>query len=202
MSINELKREVLKYYVRAYEEKLISGTSGNASAFSRKKNVMVITPSGVDPADLTESGMVVVSFDGKVLEGAGAPSSEWMMHALIYRAVKEAKAVLHTHSAFAAAFAVAGQAVPELLPETALYLKGGVPVCGYAPAGTFELAKIVSETLKTSTACLMRNHGVAVYGQNPKNAYMRAVCAEETAKICFYAKLLAGGEACMTPQAP
>ena len=121
------------------------------------------------------------------------------MHAEIYRSVKEAEAVLHTHSAFAAAFAVAGKPIPEILPEMTAYLKSGVPVCEYAPAGSLRLAETVAETLKLSPACLMRNHGLTVYGESPYSAYMRAVCAEEAAKIFIFSGLT--GKVEVTPSA-
>ena len=46
--LETMRQEVLRYYCRSYEDRLMAGTSGNASVWSPKLGQMVITPSGVD----------------------------------------------------------------------------------------------------------------------------------------------------------
>ena len=189
MGINEIKKELLKYYTRSYEDGLMAGTSGNASILTADR-MMIITPSGVDYRELTEAHLVVTTLDGEVIDVSYAPSSEWRLHAAIYRNIEGAKAVLHTHSSYATAFAVVGKPIPEILIEMTLFLNGKVPVCGFAPAGTQQLADMAADTLKTSPACLMQNHGVAAYGDDIKTAYLRATYVEDAARIYSHARML------------
>ncbi|MDD2954892.1 MAG: class II aldolase/adducin family protein [Oscillospiraceae bacterium] len=187
MSLNELRQQVLRYYSRAYEDGLMSGTSGNASAFDRASGRMVITPSGVDYRKMTPGDLAVTGLDGKVMEGEMPPSSEWRLHAAIYRECPEAAAVLHTHSCYATAFSVVGKEIPEILIEMSVFTDGAIPVSPFAPAGSEEVALMTAATLKNRHTCLMQNHGVAAWGASMEDAYVRAVYVEDAAKICSYA---------------
>ena len=46
--LKELKQNVLMTAKKAYDEKLMAGTSGNISAYFREKQWIVITPSSYD----------------------------------------------------------------------------------------------------------------------------------------------------------
>ena len=100
-----LRQDVARLYREVCARGLNVGSSGNVSA--RAGLGMIITPSGVrgdtvDPADL-----VRMDFAGGH-EGPLAPSSEWAMHAAIYRADPAARVVVHTHSDAATAWGALG----------------------------------------------------------------------------------------------
>lgn len=187
MDLKGLRHDVLCYYIRSYEEHLMSGTSGNASAFDPESGRMVITPSGVDCRKMSEEDLVVTDLQGNVLEGTHKPSSEWRLHAEIYRAFPEARAVLHTHSCYATAFSVVGKEIPEILIEMTVFTDGAIPVSPFAPAGSEQVAKNTAATLRGRHSCLMQNHGVAAFGSSMEEAYVRAVYVEDAAKICSFA---------------
>lgn len=83
--LRELKQNVLMTAKKAYDEKLMAGTSGNISAYFREKQWIVITPSSYDYSLMAEEDIVVIDLDGNLVEGRHKPSSEWKMHAEIYR---------------------------------------------------------------------------------------------------------------------
>ena len=97
------------YKRQAYQDGLFEGTCGNLSAFDREKGIVVITPSGVSYDRYRPEDMVVIDLEGNVLEGNYAPSSEWIMHTMVYRQKPEVNAIIHTHSPYASAFAVRNQ---------------------------------------------------------------------------------------------
>ena len=122
--LKELKQNVLMTAKKAYDEKLMAGTSGNISAYFREKQWIVITPSSYDYSLMAEEDIVVIDLDGNLVEGRHKPSSEWKMHAEIYRHLSHANAVVHTHSPYASSFAVNHQEIPVVLIEMIPFLKG------------------------------------------------------------------------------
>ena len=114
----EKYREILLAYTKkAYENKLFAGTSGNLSIYDDENDCIYITPSSIPYENMECEDMVVITMDGTVLEGKHQPSSEWKLHANIYKERKEIKAVVHTHSPYATAFAVANMPIPMILVE-------------------------------------------------------------------------------------
>ncbi|HBK09045.1 MAG TPA: class II aldolase [Acetobacteraceae bacterium] len=153
---------------------LIVGSSGNVSA--RLPAGMVITPSGGDPAaDFT---LVDVSMDGVVADGGGIPSSEWALHAAVYRECPDAAFVVHTHADACTALACLGSGLPAFHYMVVRF--GGVDVrCApYVTFGTPALADHAAEAIRGRTACLLGNHGMIVCAGSARAALGRAVLLE------------------------
>jgi len=185
-----MQKEVYKYYCRACEDKLAAGTSGNVSLYAPELGLMAITPSGLYWRDMSPDDVVLMTLDGAAAPGQPAPSSEWRLHAAVYARSPAARAIVHTHSKSAAAFAVCGRAIPEILIEMSVFLDGAVPVAPYAPPGTAELAEKTAEVLARHPACLMRSHGAVAWGESMEQAYLRACYVEDAADIYLRARLL------------
>lgn len=81
----EIKEQLVKTAKKAYREKLMAGTSGNMSIFCKEQGHIIITPSGYDYEIMERKDAVVIDLDGNLIEGIHKPSSEWRMHAEIYR---------------------------------------------------------------------------------------------------------------------
>ena len=103
------KELVAAYAKKGFSEHLFAGTSGNLSMFDPKTGKMYITASGIRYEEMTAEDVMVTDLNGAVLEGRHRPSSEWRMHAAVYRAYPGLGAVVHTHSPYATAFAVQEQ---------------------------------------------------------------------------------------------
>jgi methylthioribulose-1-phosphate dehydratase len=81
-----------------YQRGWALGTSGNFSAVvSRTPLVLTITASGLHKGTLSADQFVRVDANGKLVEGQGQPSAETALHLMVAR-VRQAGAVLHTHS--------------------------------------------------------------------------------------------------------
>lgn len=75
--------------------------SGNVSARTSGGRSFFIIPDGIFPMNrLSLTDIVEVSLDAERFEGRCLPSSEWEMHAEIYRRRPDAGAVVHTHSCY------------------------------------------------------------------------------------------------------
>lgn len=91
---------------------LVFFTFGNVSVADRDKNVFAIKPSGVAYDALTEEKIVVLDFDGNIVEGNLRPSSDTKTHLVLYNNWKNINAIVHTHSTYATAWAQALRDIP------------------------------------------------------------------------------------------
>lgn len=188
-----LKEKVLEHSLLAYKEGLFAGTSGNLSLLDQSRTRIAIKPGSYPYEKMKVDDIVIIdAVSGAVVEGRHKPSSEWRMHAAIYRNVPGSNGVVHTHSPYATALAAAGKAIPLVLIEMLVYIGSDIPLAKYGLPGTEELGDIVAETLKTHNACLMANHGAVAIGQTLEQAHLRATYVEDSAKIYILA-LQAGG---------
>jgi len=185
MTIQQMKQEVCQYAKQSYAEKLFAGTSGNLSLFDNE--VIVITPTSIAYETITPEDMVVIKPDGTILEGKHAPSSEWRMHAAIYRLKSEVHAIIHTHSPFATSFAVNNAIIPAIMIEMVPFLGGDVPLASFALPGTDVLGIEAAKVLSDRYACLLANHGTLAIGDTLARAHTRAIYLEDSAKSCSIA---------------
>jgi L-ribulose-5-phosphate 4-epimerase len=91
---------------------LVLFTFGNVSAADRSLAVFAIKPSGVPYEELTAGKMVIVDFDGHIVEGALRPSSDTKTHAVLYKHWDKIGGISHTHSTYATAWAQAQRDIP------------------------------------------------------------------------------------------
>jgi ribulose-5-phosphate 4-epimerase/fuculose-1-phosphate aldolase len=168
---------------------LVTGTAGNLSVRLEDGTVLV-TPSGVDYATLRADQLVPVGLDGQSLGADLKPSVDTMTHVAIYRARDDVRAVIHTHSLYAAAFSALHRPIPALLTEPAGFLGGAVRVMDYLPPASPELGYQMADGIGQDRAVLMPNHGVMAVGETPLKAFHAAVAVEESAHVAFLAEQL------------
>jgi hypothetical protein len=116
-----LKEEVLAYAKQSYREQLFAGTSGNLSVRDWASGYVVITPGSVAYETMTIDDIMVIDLDGNTVEGKNRPSSEWRLHAAIYREKPDIGAVVHTHSPYATSFAILRERIPFVLLVRVLF---------------------------------------------------------------------------------
>ena len=187
--IDQMRQMVLEYSKQAYEERLFAGTSGNLSVRDPESGLIAITPSSVAYPTMTREDIMLITPAGEIRAGQHKPSSEWRMHAEIYAHRPDVHAVVHTHSPYATAFAVAHEKIPVILIEMMYFLLGDVPIAAYHMPGTAELGENALAVLAQRGACLMENHGVLAIGATLEQAHIRAVYTEDAAKICTLARM-------------
>ncbi len=150
---------------------------------------MVIKPSGLSYDDLSPDCMILCDLDGEVVEGTFAPSSDTAAHAYVYRSMPHVGGVVHTHSAYASAWAARGESIPCVLTAMADEFGGEIPVGPFALIGNDDIGKGIVETLhgSRSPAVLMRNHGVFTIGPTARAAVKAAVMCEDVARTVHVA---------------
>lgn len=185
-----LRRQIVEKSLQAYRAGLFAGTSGNMSAYCRAENIMYITPTSVRYETMRPEDVVAMHLDGTILGGEKQPSSEWRMHAAVYRAFPDTGAVFHTHSPHATAFAVVHRPIPATLIEMHFFLGGDVPCAKYARPGTDAVGENAAAVLAGKGGCLLENHGVLAVGRDLDEAYLRAEYIEDAAKIYILANTL------------
>ena len=165
-SHKELRQEMVDVCLESLHEGMFTGTSGNLSV-ALGDGTMLITPTSVRYTVMRPVDIVRCDLDGNIIEGELQPSSEWRMHAAVYRAYPEHKAIFHTHSPYATAFAVVHKPIPPVLIETQIFLNGGVECAEYATPGTFAVGENAVPCLKDGRGgCLLNNHGVLAVGKD------------------------------------
>ena len=186
--------------VRAMQDliakKLTVGTSGNISV--RSEGGMLITPTGLAPALLLPEHIVAIGLDGRAPQDQLTPSSEWRMHADVYRQKPEVNAIVHCHSPYATILACARKPIPPLHYMVAAAGSYGIPLADYATFGSRELSRANLEALSGSMACLLANHGQLATGSNLDGALKLAELVEELAH-CYWGTLAIGGPHILDP---
>ncbi len=145
------------------------GHAGNMSF--RNSKGFIITAGGVDKGRLTQDDFVQVlscNVDSKsvVAEGAKEPSSETMMHYLLYSKRPDVGAVIHVH-------------------DDTLLLKASklsIRITGSPhPYGTVELARDVVKSIGKSDFVAVRKHGVVSVGKSLWEAGRRITMMHDAA---------------------
>jgi L-ribulose-5-phosphate 4-epimerase len=187
--MDDLRRELCALHAELPRNDLVAWTSGNISA--RADDLMLIKPSGVSYAELTPESMVLCDLHGTVVEGDLAASSDAATHGYIYRH-SDAGGIVHTHSAYATAWAIRGEPIPCVMTAMADEFGGEIPVGPFALIGDEEIGRGVVDTLSAhrSPAVLMRSHGVFAFGDSPRDALKSAVMCEDVARTVHLARAL------------
>ena len=176
-NLDILRQEIVDKSLEAFREGLFSGTSGNMSC-RVAPDEMLITPTSVRYDVLRAQDIVYMKLDGTVLEGELQPSSEWRMHAAVYKAYGETNAVFHTHSPYATAFAVVRKSIPAVLIESCIFLGGDIRCADYAAPGLRPSARTQSPRSRTAAAARSPITACSPWGRTLR----RRTCARNTSR--------------------
>ena len=185
--LESLREQVWKLHLELPKNGLVTWTGGNVSARDPETNYVVIKPSGMRYEDLRPEHMVVVDMEGKLVEGKLKFSSDTASHLYIYRHRSDVNGVVHTHSAYATAFAALGKPIPVYLTAMADEFGGPIPCGGFALIGGEDIGRIVVESIGDSQAVLLKNHGVFAIGKTAEAAVKAAVMVEDAARTVWLA---------------
>lgn len=142
---------------------------------------MVISVTGARADAIDTHSFVYCDLNGGH-EAPGRPSSEWAMHAAIYRSYPQAGAVVHTHSDACVALAVQQRSLPPFHYQVARFGAGDVRCTPYAQFASQELASLAVAALSERTACLLGNHGMICYARTIREATDAAELLETLAR--------------------
>ena len=169
---------------------LVEGSWGNISAKVQEKKTIAITPSGRSYATLEHKDIALLNYDGKVKKSKYLPSSETALHLAIYKERPDIRAIIHTHSVYASACAVAQKPIIPIMEDIVQIAGGQINVSEYALPGTSDLADNAVKALGDKNAVLLSMHGLVSCGRNLVEALTVANIVEKTAMIMIFAKQL------------
>jgi L-fuculose-phosphate aldolase len=194
MLLGSLRENVVRVCRELVSGGLVVGTSGNVSA--RAGDLVVVSPSGVDYAELTAGLVGVHRLDGSPVEAPLRPTSEMPLHLAVYAATG-ATAIVHTHSVAATALSAVADELPAIHYQVAMF-GGPLAVAPYATYGTGELARNVVAALRDRTACLMASHGAVTTGADLSSALTGSRYLEWLCEV--YLRALAAGNTLRPPR--
>ena len=194
MLLEPEREEIVRACRKLAAAGLVVGTAGNVSV--RAGDLVAVTPSGVDYAELAAGAVGVHRLDGTPVEAPLAPTSELPLHLAVYEAYPGTAAVVHTHSVAATAVSTLADELPAIHYYVAMF-GGTVRVAPYATYGTDELAANAVRALRGRTACLLGSHGAVATGQDLQTAYDRAAYLEWVCDV--YLRAAAAGTPRLLP---
>lgn len=194
--LENLKQQVYEANMELWNKRMVIYTWGNVSGVDRERQLIVIKPSGVDYETMQADDMVVVDFDGNIVEGHYRPSSDTPTHLVLYQNYPEMSGIVHTHSTWSVVFAQAGMAIPALGTTHADYFYGDIPCTRDLTKAEIEDAyeentgKVIVETLKgrdvmAVPGIVVKNHGPFAWGSSPANAVYNAVVLDKVAEMAY-----------------
>ncbi|MGA7272764.1 MAG: class II aldolase/adducin family protein [Acidimicrobiia bacterium] len=145
---------------------------------------------------LGANGVARIGLDESLREGNLPPiqGAVVAMHTALYSDRPDVQCVIHTHSPYATAFAVANRAIDCWIEALAMFgLPEGVPVAAYGPRGSEQAIANIRDALKPGVpAILLANHGVLVFHRTPDLAVFVGGIVEEAAQAAINAHSIGG----------
>ena len=157
---------------------------GHVSARDPEGRGVWMKASGLGFDEIGSDDVILVSWDGEVLEGAGRRHLEYPIHTELIRARPDAGSVVHTHAPWAVAFASIEQPLRPLSHEGTLFVPPDI--ARFTKTGdlilTRELGEALAATVGDRNAALMAHHGIVTCGEDVPTAVMTAVFLERACR--------------------
>jgi L-ribulose-5-phosphate 4-epimerase len=177
---------------------LVLFTFGNVSAADSDLGVFAIKPSGVPYEDLTPAKMVIVDFDGIIVEGSLRPSSDTQTHAVLYKHWEGIGGIVHTHSTYATAWAQSQRDIPIYGTTHADHNTVNIPCAppmsdemiqgNYEYQTGFQIMNCLQEkglSHKEIEMILVGNHAPFTWGKTPEKAVYNSAVLESVAQMAL-----------------
>jgi L-fuculose-phosphate aldolase len=194
-----LKAQVAQTAQRLFEMGWVANHDGNVSVRLTSERLL-ITPTAVSKRDVDVDGLIVVDFDGRVIEGRRKPFSELELHVAAYRARPDIDCVVHAHPPHCTAFGLVGRALePIALPEMVVSLGDSVPTLPRAMPRSEAGRAAVATAASRVDAMLLAGNGALTLGKDLEQALLRMELLEHYAKILHIASAL-GSVAPLAPE--
>lgn len=179
-----LREEIIKVGLWLQQKDFVIGTWGNVSV--RVEEGILMTPSRIAYEELTPEDMVLIDYEGNMIEGFRSPTTEREVHRLIYLARPDIKAIVHYHPVYASAMCATGESIPPILEEMTQLIGGEVPTTAeYVRAGEHEkLGEAAAKYIGNKNAVLLRNHAPVCCGKDLEEAKTCCQVVEKAAR-CY-----------------
>jgi len=167
------KEEICAVGRKLWQRQYVDGNGGNISC-RIASDAVICTPTLLSKFDLTPEDLCLVDLEGNQIAGQRPRTSEIFLHLEIYKAVPEAKAIVHCHPPHATAYAITGRVPPSrVVPEYEVFI-GKVAIAPYETPGTPAFAQTVLPFVKQHNTVLLSNHGIVSWADTVTHAEWNA----------------------------
>ncbi len=193
-----IKQEAFEANMQLPKLGLVLFTFGNVSAADRTLGVFAIKPSGVPYNELSPEKMVIVDFDGNIIEGNLRPSSDTKTHAVLYKNWEGINGIVHTHSTYATAWAQSQRDIPIYGTTHADHLTGDIPCAApmndkmiqgdYEYETGHQIINCFTErglNHKDTEMILVGNHAPFTWGKTADKAVYNSAVLESVAQMAY-----------------
>lgn len=173
-----------------YDQGVLDGF-GHVSVRDDKNSAHFLLSRSMAPGLVRTTDILEYDLEGAPIDAAGrAVYLERFIHAAIYRARPDAKAIVHSHSPSLIAFGVTGTSLRPVY-HLASFLGSGAPIFEIRDAGGMtdmlirnnQLGDALAKVLSDKPVALMRGHGAVVVGNSIQEVVYRAVYTDINARL-------------------
>jgi L-ribulose-5-phosphate 4-epimerase len=195
---DHIKEEAYEANKRLPELGLVLFTFGNVSAADRSLGVFAIKPSGLEYEKLSPKKMVIVDFEGIVVEGKLRPSSDTKTHAVMYKHWQNIQGIAHTHSTYATAWAQTQRDIPNYGTTHADHTTVDIPCAppmddhmiqgDYEYETGFQIINCLQQkgySYEEVEMILVANHAPFTWGKTAAKAVYNSAVLEHIAQMAF-----------------
>lgn len=188
-TVEQHRKDIVEIGRRIYGLGYVAAFDGNISVRLEDGNILC-TPTAISKGYMKEEELVIVSPEGKQVDGVRKVSSEIAMHLLIYKLRQDVHAVVHAHPPCATGYAAAGIPLNKALVAEVVMTFGCIPLAPYGTTGTPELTEAIKPYVPNYDGILLANHGVVTYGQDVYLAHAKMETVEHFARISLTTRIL------------
>jgi len=174
------RQQIIDVGIALDRYRLISLSGGNVSM--RIGTHILVTPSGMSYETLVPADVVVMTPEGKVVEGTRRPSVDTVALLHIFNHMPEVNAIIHTHQPYATAIGLVMDELPGFCTTLVNATLGAVTVAPYSSAASLDMGVRTVEYIGDKRAVILRNHGVVTVGPTLKDALYAAVYLEDACR--------------------
>ena len=165
--------------IRMLEQSDIIDYNGHAS-IRVADNRLLINIGSCQRSQLKVGDICTIDMEGNVIEGSGRPPLEFHLHAGIYRARADVKAVVHAHPKWSTFLTMVGESYQPVYAQGSLVYP--MPVLDSPNSiNNRAMADRLAATLGDRPAAMMKSHGAVTVGKDIVEAFVLANYLEENA---------------------
>jgi ribulose-5-phosphate 4-epimerase/fuculose-1-phosphate aldolase len=174
----DLKQQLVDC-IRMLEQSDIIDYNGHASIRLSGER-MLINIGTCQRSKLTAADICTIDMEGNVIEGNGKPPLEFHLHAGVYRARPDVKAVVHAHPKWSTFLTMTGHGYLPVYAQGSLVWP--MPVLDSPNSiNNRAMADRLAATLADRPAAMMKSHGAVTVGKTIVEAFVLANYLEENA---------------------
>ena len=164
-----IKDEMIRVGKKLWQRQYVDGNGGNIS-YRIGQEYVICTPTMCSKGDLAREDLSLINMENTRVCGNRPHTSEVLLHLEIYKAVPQARAVIHCHPPHATAYAITGLTPPgNVIPEQEVFV-GPLAITPYETPGTKRFAETVLPHAQKHNTILLGNHGIVCWADTLTHA--------------------------------